>query len=194
MRDTFITARQLKRLQTLWGLFCRQGRLDPRDRLGRLGWLAGQVGRQLVTSKDLTRAEAEKVIDALQACLPKDQVRKRPGRAQAQALGTAGRRGMTTKVVLPPDPGQLARIQDLRGKLGWSAERFDLWMRSGHGPLRGRATIRTMGDANAVAWGLKRILKAQQQPAAAGLPSGPDLDAAAAEKQAVEETKQAMTP
>jgi len=41
---TPITGRQMKRLQTLWGLFARQAHLDVKDREARLGWVAGAVG------------------------------------------------------------------------------------------------------------------------------------------------------
>jgi len=183
MNAATISGKQMKRLQTLWTLFWKhvakgqslEGHVGPAfiritERSARLAWIGGQLGRQLGTCKDLSRQEAEKAIDALQAHLPKEYVRRRPGRGYARDLGTAGRRGVNARTVRPPDPGQLARIEQLKAELGWSKERFEAWLRSQHGPLRGRAQIRTMGDANAVAWGMKRILKEQRATEEASRP------------------------
>lgn len=181
-----ISPRQLRRLQTLWGLFWKQ-RLHTEDpeshgghreeggpstrqaeltrsgqgsRDARLGWIGGQVGRQIGSTKELTRAEAEKAIDALQRHLPAELIQhRRMGRREARELGMAGRRGHKSKIVEPPDPQQQERIQNLLSELGWDQRRLEAWLRSRSGPLRGRSQIRTKADANAVAWGLKRILK-----------------------------------
>src|SRR6266852_8993646 len=95
MSEQLISAKQLKRLQTLWGLFCKLKftGLDPKDRGARLGWLAGASGRQLGSAKELTRAEANTAIEAIQKHLPPELLRRaRPGRALARAYGTAGRK------------------------------------------------------------------------------------------------------
>ncbi len=43
MTTATINGKQMKRLQTLWGLFCRQSNLDAKDRDARLGWVGGAI-------------------------------------------------------------------------------------------------------------------------------------------------------
>ncbi len=43
MTGSLITGKQLKRLQTLWGIFCRQANRDAKDREARLGWVADAI-------------------------------------------------------------------------------------------------------------------------------------------------------
>jgi len=162
MAEACITPRQLRRLQTLWGIFCRQlGLGRPGDtREARLAWVGGQIGRQISSCKDLSRAEAERAIDALQACLPPELVKhRRLGRGEARALGTAGRRQGASKVARPAGPEELRHIEELLAKLGWDNRRLEAFLRSRSGPLRGRAVIRTLADANRVRWALKALLK-----------------------------------
>src|SRR5882762_2158351 len=93
MSEIPITGKQMKRLQTLWGLFCRQGQLDAKDRDARLGWVAGAIGRQVGSFRELTFAEANTAIEAVQKHLPAELLqRKRPRRDTARAYGTAGRK------------------------------------------------------------------------------------------------------
>jgi len=70
---------------------------------------------------------------------------------------------VNARVVQPPDARQLERIAELRARLGWDAARFEAFMRSRSGPLLGRPEIRTMGEANKVAWALKRILNSKEK-------------------------------
>jgi hypothetical protein len=149
----------LKRLQTLWGLFCRQSQLDAKDRAARLGWLAGAVGRQLGSAKELTVEEAVTAIQAIQKHLPPELLRrKRPERRLAYAYGTAGRRGVDSKTVRMADADTWSLIDRLLGQLGWTRDRLDAFIRSSKSPLRGRL-ISTLGDANRVIWALKGMLR-----------------------------------
>jgi len=45
--DQATSREAVKRLQTLWGLFCRQSNLDGKDREARLSWVAGTIRRQI---------------------------------------------------------------------------------------------------------------------------------------------------
>lgn len=159
MAEAPITARQMKRLQTLWGLFCAQARLDAKDRAARLGWVAGAVGRQIGSFRELTAAEAKTAIDAVQKHLPPELLRRqRPPRRLAQAYGTAGRRGRSDKEVRFADAETWRLLDGLLGKLGWSRERLDAFLRSSKSPVR-NGVIRTLGEANRVIWALKGMLR-----------------------------------
>jgi hypothetical protein len=162
MAEAAVTPRQMRRLQTLWGLFCRQlGLGRPGDtREARLAWVGGQVGRQISSCSDLSRGEAERAIDALQASLPPELVRRRrPGRREARELGTAGRRGIASGIARPAGAKEISQISQLLARLGWDNARLAAFLRSRSGPLRGRAMIRTLADANRVRWALKALLK-----------------------------------
>jgi hypothetical protein len=166
MAERLISARQMKRLQTLWGLFCRQAKLDPRDRAARLGWIGGVVGRQLGSFSELTGKEAETAIDAIQKHLPPELLlarrRARPGRGLAQAYGTAGRRGKTRqgegREVRLIDAETWKLIDLLLTRLGWSRERLDGFLRSAKSPVRS-GVLRTLAEANRVIWVLKSLLR-----------------------------------
>ncbi len=154
-----ISPQQLKRLQTLWGLFCPQSQLDPKDREARLHWASEAIGRQIDSFRELTAEEAATAIDALQEHLPAELVRKRrPSRHLAQAYGTAGRRGRVEKEVRLVDAETIRVLDSLIASLGWSRERFDAFLRSPKSPVRSGA-IRTLGEANRAIWALRNILR-----------------------------------
>ncbi len=163
-----ISPHQLKRLQTLWGLFCPQSQLDPRDRGARLHWASEAIGRQVGSFSELSAAEAATTIDALQQHLPGELIqRRRPSRRLAQAYGTAGRRNRVEKEVRLVDAETLRVLDSLLGRLGWTRERFDLFLHSRKSPVRSGA-IRTLAEANRAIWALKNILRRIQSPALNG--------------------------
>jgi hypothetical protein len=152
-----ITAKQLKRLQTLWGLFCRQANLDAKDRAARLEWAAGAIGRQTGSFRELTADEANIAIDAIQKHLPPELLkRKRPSRRLAQAYGTAGRRGRDEKEVRLVDAETWRLLDVLLARLGWTRERLDGFLKSRKSPVRSGA-IYTIADANRLIWALKNM-------------------------------------
>src|SRR5882724_11619550 len=80
-----ITSRQMKRVQTLWGLFWKhvagsdnlQFHVRPAmnratERSARLAWIGGAIGRQIESCKDLSKDEADKAITELQKHLPEE--------------------------------------------------------------------------------------------------------------------------
>jgi hypothetical protein len=162
--DTAISGKQMKRLQTLWGLFCRQANLDAKDRQVRLAWVGGAVGRQILSCGELTATEAKTAIEAVQKHLPAELLRRtRPSRWAAHAYGTAGRRGADKSAeVRMADAGTLQLLANLCTALGWSRERLDAFLRSSKSPVRG-GTVRTLADANRVIWVLKRFLARQKK-------------------------------
>jgi hypothetical protein len=154
-----ISPQQLKRLQTLWGLFCSHAHLDAKDRQGRLHWASEVISRRVDSFGDLSAVEAARVIDAIQKRLPAELVsRTRPSRGLAQAYGTAGRRGRTEKEIRLADAETLRLLDVLLDTLGWTRERFDAFLRSPKSPVRSGA-IRTLAEANRVIWALKNILR-----------------------------------
>jgi hypothetical protein len=159
MKDTAITGRQMRRLQTLWGLFARQAHLEAKDREARIGWVAGAVGRQISSFKELTAAEAKIAIDAVQKHLPPELVKASASRRTAHAYGTAGRRSAhKSGDVRMADPGTLQLLANLCTALGWGRERLDAFLRSPKSPVRS-GTIRTLAEANKVIWVLKSLLR-----------------------------------
>lgn len=156
-----ITGRQMKRLQTLWGLFARQAHLDAKDREARIGWVAGAVGRQIVSFKELSSKEAETAIDAMQKHLPAELLKRgaRPSRRTAHAYGTAGRKSAhkSTEVRMA-DAATLQLLSNLVFALGWTRERFDAFLRSPKSPVKSGA-VRTLGEANKIIWVLKSLLR-----------------------------------
>jgi hypothetical protein len=154
-----LNSNQLKRLQTLWGLFCRQASLDAKDREARLSWVADAIGRKISSFRELSDGEANTAIDAIQKLLPPEMVkRKRPSRRLAQAYGTVGRRGHEQEEIRLVDAATLALLDRLLGRLGWTRERLDAFLRSRKSPVRSGA-IRTLAEANRVIWALKRMLR-----------------------------------
>lgn len=161
-----ITGKQMRRLQTLWGLFCRQANLDAKDRAARLQCVAGAIGRQIGSFRELTADEANIAIDAVQQHLsPELLKRKRPSRRLANAYGTAGRRGREQNEVRLADAATLELLDRLRSRLGWSRDRLDLFLKSSKSPVSSGA-IRTLAEANRVTWALKGILRRQESSAA----------------------------
>jgi hypothetical protein len=153
MTAAVISGKQMKRLQTLWGLFCRESKLDGKDREARLGWVAGTIGRQIGSFRELTAAEA------VQKHLPPELLRrKRPSRATAQAYGRAGRKGQGDTEVRLADAETWHLLEVLLGKLGWTRERLDAFLRSSKSPVRS-GMIRTLAEANRVIWVLKSMLR-----------------------------------
>jgi len=154
-----LSSSQLKRLQTLWGLFCRQSNLDATDRDARLSWASDTIGRPISSFKELSADEATTAIDAMQKHLPADLVtRKRPARRAAYAYGTAGRRGRNEKEVRMVDADTLRLLYALVSKLGWSREQFEGFLRGKSSPVRSGA-IRTLAEGNRAIWAVKTMLR-----------------------------------
>jgi hypothetical protein len=165
---SLITRSQRKRLQTLWGLLCRQASLDMKDRTARLGWVSDSIGRQISSFNELRADEAKTAIDAIQKHLPAEMLyRKRPSRQVAQAYGTAGRRGREDAEVRLVDAPTAALIDRLLRQLGWTRESLDSFLRSKHSPVRSGA-IRTLAEANRLIWVLKSLLRRKPSSSGAG--------------------------
>jgi hypothetical protein len=154
-----LSSAQLRRLQTLWGLFCRQSNLDATDREARLSWASGTIGRQISSFKELSADEAITAIDAMQKHLPAELLwKKRPTRRAAHAFGVAGRRGRSETEIRLVDAETLRLLDALVGKLGWTRERFDAFLRGKSSPVRS-GSIRTLAEANRAIWALKNMLR-----------------------------------
>jgi hypothetical protein len=155
-----ITGKQMKRLQTLWGMFARHASLDAKDREARLGWVAGAIGRQISSFNELRADEAKTAIDAVQKHLPAELLKtRRPWQRTAHAYGTAGRLSAHKSAEVRMADAETWRLLDvLLGKLGWTRERLDAFVRSSKSPVSSHA-IRTLAEANRVIWVLKSMLR-----------------------------------
>jgi hypothetical protein len=167
-----VTYVQLKSLQALYARSVAkaepQARAYGAERDTRLAWASANCDRNITSFKNLTMAEASKLIDILKTALDQPVVpadrskRKRRSRDEAQRAGTAGRRGDQSKTVQLATSEDLARIATITGELGWDQARLDAFLRSGSSPLKHGASIRTLADANKVWWALKRIRDRQK--------------------------------
>lgn len=77
------------------------------------------------------------------------------------ARGTHGRKGRKVKVEMMATPEALEEIARLRGRLGWTQENFEFWLKSRSSPLCGRAEpkLLTISDCNRVRWALQAMLR-----------------------------------
>jgi hypothetical protein len=173
-----VTYVQLKSLQALYARSVAQvvepqARAYGAERDTRLAWASANCDRNITSFKNLTLAEASKLIDILKTALdqpvvPPDRSKsKRRSRDEAQRAGTAGRRGDQSKTVQLATAEDLARIATITAELGWDQARLDGFLRSGSSPLKRRGTsfgttIRTQAQANKVWWALKRIRDRQK--------------------------------
>jgi len=146
-----LTARQLRRLQTLYhqhAAHALEGCGNCRD--DRLAWAGEILGHTVASFSKLSRAEAATLIDILR-------------RPDAQAADEAGNDGHKSNA--SPRRATIASADDLKRieraieRLGWDQARLEGFLRSPSSPLRGRTQIRTVADANRVWWALKRLLQ-----------------------------------
>lgn len=169
-----ISPAQLKKLQTLWGIAWDLGTISIsgadlpagsfNPRVARMCFLTRLAKREITTSKDLTRLEAEAAIHELMKIVPEKfrGSKRRLSGSAAQTLGSrdGGKDQLADRVIL-------GHIADLKARLGWDNQRFEAFLRSPKSPLRGRTQIRTLADAKAVRWALNAIAKRMERGAAA---------------------------
>ena len=165
-----ITPQQIKRLQVLYGQYEAHTLDVDRGRAARLTWASERCGRPIASFKDLTLDEGGKLIDTIQGVLhtkaPNQTPRKRMSRRDALNAGTAGRRDQATDDTVMVSASDLAAIQNHLTRLGWDQARLESFLTGPRSPLKGRAQIRTLADANKVRWALKRIPAGKEQLAA----------------------------
>jgi len=164
-----VSCTQLKALHSLFGKWSAHTiEADGDPRAARLAWASESIGRGISSFKELTSAEAYRLIDVLKRSLgqpvsdrPRRRSRRINPRDLAQAAGTAGRRGETASPIYLVGSDDLARIDEASERLGWTHDRFDAWLCSSTSPLGNRENpkIRTLADANRVWWALKSMLK-----------------------------------
>jgi hypothetical protein len=153
-------------LQVLYSLWRARNVPDFQNaRDERLSWASESIGREIASFKELTSDEARRLIDVLKISMGQDLTRQpQPwrrirSRDRAYEAGTAGKKGLKSCVIQLVSPDDLARIDEALDRLGWTQERFLLWLQSPTSPLRkADKTIRTVADANRVWWALKAIM------------------------------------
>lgn len=167
-----ITKGQLTRLQILYGQFAARSLGVDSSRQARIAWACEQLGREIASFADLSKAEATKLIDTLQGGLGiAPTPRRRRPRSNSQAAGTEGRKNGTDNLRTLPTQEDLDRIHSALDRLGWSKTQFEGWLRSVRSPLARKMgktrvaptdiTLRTLHDTNRVWWALKQMLKAR---------------------------------
>jgi non-ribosomal peptide synthetase component F len=163
-----ITAGQQKKLQTLYGQYARHTMDVSTTRAARLQWATERARRPISSFSELTLEEAKHLIDELQRVLgiaetsaPRRQRRRPMDARTAHAAGTAGRRDADHLEATMVGASDTARIQYVLGLLGWDAAGLTRFLQRATSPLKGRAEIRTLSDANKVYWALKGIATAK---------------------------------
>ena len=163
--DNIISRAQLRALQSLWSAYARHS-LDVGDgdpRAARLAWASAQIGRELASFSELRADEAIRLIDVLKEQLgQKSHTWRRPrDRESARAAGRHGRKGVPIEIQVLAAAEDIARVHELRERVGMTAESFEAWLRSRSSPLGrfGDATLRTAADCNKVYWALKSMLR-----------------------------------
>lgn len=161
------TGEQIKALQTLYGQLTRHSGPDTSDpRAARLAWASEITGRSISSFSNLTGDEARRLIDILKGSTGQliadspSPWRRIDSRDRAQAAGTAGRRSGEPSFIQMASPDDVARIDELLRRLGWSRERYEGWLRSLRSPvsLTDGVTVRTTAQANRIYWALKAML------------------------------------
>jgi hypothetical protein len=164
MNEALISRAQLRALQSLWATYARHS-VDATDgdpRAARLAWASAQIGRELASFSKLRTEEAIGLIDALKAALgQRSTTWSRPrSREAARAAGTHGRKGFVVEVPMLAGPEDIARVHELRERVGMSLEGFEGWLRSRSSPLgRFGGALRTVADCNKLLWALKALLR-----------------------------------
>jgi hypothetical protein len=162
----------LIRLQTLCGQAAQHVGIDN-TRETRLAWATHVLGHQVASFSLLTPAHAKTLIDALQATLGIAETsparRGYTSRSQREKQGTEGRRDQlhVDATMLSGDEEVLQLILSEQQALGWDDDARKRFLRGRSGPLGGRDTIHTLGDANKVHWAMKRMRQHAQKERAA---------------------------
>ena len=162
-----VTGDQMRALQTLYSQWQRHSlEIGEDPRVARLAWASCNTGREINSFTDLTLDEARFLIDVLKGALgqPLGEApqpwRRINSRERAQAAGTAGRRQEAVPFIQMASPDDLARVDELIYRLGWTREQFNTWLKSPRSPLgsNDHVVIRTAAQANKIYWALKAML------------------------------------
>lgn len=156
------THRQLAYIHLLWRDRMRLVGLDghPESRELRHAFVRTVTAGRAQETRQLTAADAAVVIERLltEKCAPlhiEDE-------DMAQAAGTHGRRSYQRNGDLPAGPPQWHLISTLQEKLGWDHHSLGNFIHHQLGPNR---HIETMAECNRVIWGMKSLLRRNQQAA-----------------------------
>lgn len=154
------THRQLAYIHLLWRDRMRLVGLDghPESRELRHAFVRNITAGRAQETRQLSADDAALVIDRLltekRAPLHIDD------EEFAQAAGTHGRHGYQRGPDLPAGPPQWALICSLQEKLGWDHHRLGAFIHHQLGPNR---HIETMAECNRVIWGMKSLLRRQDE-------------------------------
>lgn len=161
------SAAQLRALHTLYRVHASRsldiGDGDPRAE--RLAWASKTIGRTISSFSDLSDGEAATLIDMLKGSIGQSVNRARWTRPRdrhlAHAFATHGRQDRSGNDEVLASAGDLAAIDSMRERLGWTREQFEHWLAGPNSPLLPNSgiTLRTWSQVNRVRWALKAMLK-----------------------------------
>ena len=153
----------LQSLYSKWQAHTIEDLADPRA--ARMEWASENIGHAVSSFKELTSDEARRLIDVLKESMGQALTRQpRPWRrvserTRAHEAGTAGRKGVRSSIIQLASPDDLARVNEALNRLGWTEDRFKMWLHSSSSPVRNIGdSIRTVSEANKVWWALKAML------------------------------------
>ena len=148
-----ISPAQLGCLQTL-AARAFAGDTDEEKRAARLAWASAEIGRPIVSFRELRGDEAMRLIGKLKTSLGQPDTPRRRN-------STHGRRNVTVTVPVMAGPEDLARVDRARIEAGMSSEGLAAWLASKTSPIgpRGDARIRTLADANKIVWALRAMAR-----------------------------------
>lgn len=152
---------QLRRLQALWRQWTRLLRLKrDADRELRHYYIERFTRGRAKTTKDLTSADAARVIDRLERLVDA------ASEQYNDAAGLAGRHGYPEWRRVRPTSAAWQVLWSCVRELDMDRGQFDYFIRRHYisRGLRGLADIHSMADLNRVLWGLKAILRRGPHP------------------------------
>jgi hypothetical protein len=163
------SAAQLRTLHTLYGMFAPRS-LDfggGDARAERLLWATTLIGRKINSFSDLSDREAGTLIDMLkgltgQTVEPPKRWKRPRDRHLARAFATHGRRDRSGNDEVIASAGDLAAVEEMWQRLGWTREQFEAWLAGPSSPLAPHAAttaLRTWSQLQPVRWALKSLLK-----------------------------------
>lgn len=165
-----LSQRQLACIQSLWARRMRTAAIAGGEEARELrhAYIREVTSGRAAATNELSFADAMRVIRSL----IDDQAGRRTiaDRERAQAAGTHGRRGSSSRQIAIASPEQVNLLIGHADRLGWTRERLDAFIARQLGSGR---RVRTVGDCNKVLWGLKSMLRRRAKDGDSGAPINP---------------------
>lgn len=145
-----ITRAQLCALQSLYSRFALAGGDGSDARAQRLAWASQNLGREVVSFRDLSTGEAATLIDTLKQKLGQP-ITPKPARKRSSTPRHKA-------VPVMAAPADLQAVGFWREQAALSPEAFDAWLAGPHSPTRGRRLL-TVANCKAVVAALRSMIR-----------------------------------